>query len=139
MGLFTNMASTYFFLLKSVKYNSKKDNVWISFYEGLNQHAAIIILSLLSDTFNTNMNVFHYNSLTTDYFKEQQLQHFLPDTKSPNKHLNNILEGISNAPMLTMLFNVRGIIPKIIPDIPPPGAVNEFTRNFANTVNSSVT
>ncbi len=35
MGLNTNMASTYFFLLKAVKYMSKKDNVWMSFYEGL--------------------------------------------------------------------------------------------------------
>ncbi len=35
MGLILNMALTYFFLLKAVTYNSKKDNVWISFYEGL--------------------------------------------------------------------------------------------------------
>ena len=38
-GLIQDQADSYFYLLKSVKAKSNKDNVWISFYEGLHCHA----------------------------------------------------------------------------------------------------
>ena len=47
-GLIQNQADSYFYLLKADKAKSNKDNVWISFYEGLHCHAALLIsLSLL--------------------------------------------------------------------------------------------
>jgi hypothetical protein len=45
-GLIQNQADSYFYLLKSVKAKSNKDNVWISFYEGLHCHAALLITLL---------------------------------------------------------------------------------------------
>ena len=38
-GLIQDQADSYFYLLKSVKAKRNKDNVWISFYEGLHCHA----------------------------------------------------------------------------------------------------
>jgi hypothetical protein len=61
-------ASAYYFLLKSVKCESKKDDVWMTFYEGLHRHSALMI-SLLSSTFNIKENLFKNKSLNSQYFK----------------------------------------------------------------------
>ncbi len=42
-------ATKYYKLLVLVKTTSKKDNVWISFVEGLHQHAAIVMCLTCSD------------------------------------------------------------------------------------------
>ncbi len=34
-GTIADAASAYYYLLKTVKYESKKDNIWMTFYEGL--------------------------------------------------------------------------------------------------------
>ncbi len=49
-GLIKDQADSYFYLLKSVKAKSNKDNIWISFYEGLHRHVAVLI-TLLSAVF----------------------------------------------------------------------------------------
>jgi hypothetical protein len=46
-GTIADAASAYYYLLKTVKCESKKDDVWMTFYEGLHQHSL-----LLSSTFN---------------------------------------------------------------------------------------
>ncbi len=38
-GLIQDQAGSYFYVLKPVKAKDNKDNVWISFYEGLHRHA----------------------------------------------------------------------------------------------------
>jgi hypothetical protein len=40
-GKFSDVASAYFYLLLTVKYQSNKDYIWISFYEGLHRHCTI--------------------------------------------------------------------------------------------------
>jgi hypothetical protein len=65
----TDAASAYYFLLKTVKCESKKDDVWMTFYEGLHQHSSLM-LSLLSSTFNIKENLFKNKSLNSQYFKE---------------------------------------------------------------------
>ena len=50
-GHITDSASNYFFLLMTVKYQSNVDNIWMSFYEGLHRHTALI-LTLTSSGFN---------------------------------------------------------------------------------------
>jgi hypothetical protein len=85
-GVIQNQADSYFYLLKSVKAKSNKDNVWISFYEGHHRHAALLI-TLLSAIFNPTKNVFKQKSLTAIYFREQQLNHYKEDTKTPTGHL----------------------------------------------------
>jgi hypothetical protein len=42
-------ATKYYKLLVLVNTTSKKDNVWISFIEGLHQHAAIVMCLICSD------------------------------------------------------------------------------------------
>jgi hypothetical protein len=67
-GKFLDAASTYFYLLLTVKYQSNNDYIWISFYEGLHRHAALL-LSLTSSAFILTKNEIKFKSLTTDYFQ----------------------------------------------------------------------
>jgi hypothetical protein len=46
-GTIADAASAYYYLQKTVKCESKKDDVWMTFYKGLHQHSALI-LSLLT-------------------------------------------------------------------------------------------
>jgi hypothetical protein len=60
----SDAASAYYYLLKTVKSESKKDDVWMTSYEGLHQYSAFI-LSLLSSTFNIKENMFKNKSLNS--------------------------------------------------------------------------
>jgi hypothetical protein len=66
-GHISDSASTYFFLLLTLKYRSNKDNIWMSFYEGLHRHTALL-LSLTSSAFNLTKNEIKFKSLTSDFF-----------------------------------------------------------------------
>ncbi len=88
-GLIQDQADSYFYLLKSVKAKSNNDNIWISFYEGLHCHAALLI-TFLSAVFNPTKNVFQHKSLTASYFREQQLNHYKEDAKTPHKRLRDL-------------------------------------------------
>jgi hypothetical protein len=61
-GTIADAASAYYYLQKTVKCESEKDNIWMTFYEGLHRHSALI-LSLLSSTFNIKEIVFKNKSL----------------------------------------------------------------------------
>ncbi len=74
-GKFSDAASVYFYLLLTVKYQSDKDCIWISFYEGLHRHTALL-LSLTSSAFNLTKNEIKFKSLTKYYFQQQQLEIF---------------------------------------------------------------
>ena len=74
-GTFSDAASAYFYLLLTVKYQSDKNYIWISFYERLHRHAALL-LSLTSSAFNLTKNEIKFKSLTKDYFQQQQLEIF---------------------------------------------------------------
>jgi hypothetical protein len=63
-GSIADAASAYYYLLKTVKSESKKDDVWMTFYEGLHWHSALI-LSLLSSTFHIKENMFKNKSLNS--------------------------------------------------------------------------
>ncbi len=100
-----------YYLLKTVKCESKKDDVWMTFYEGLHQHSALI-LSLLSSTFNIKENMFKNKSLNYQYFKEQQLVNFKDEVSQPHECLNEIFAKTRNAPMITKMFHAKGMISK---------------------------
>jgi hypothetical protein len=106
--LFPNIV---YYLLKTVKCESKKDDVWMTFYEGLHQHSALI-LSLLSSTFNIKENMFKNKSLNYQYFKEQQLVNFKDEVSQPHECLNEIFAKTRNAPMITKMFHAKGMISK---------------------------
>ena len=124
-----NLASRYYYLLHLVKVQSKKDNVWISFYEGLHRHASLLI-TLLSAVFNTTTNILKFNTLTVDYFKQHQLPNFKSDNETPHERLNKIFQRKISAPMLTEPFPIKCIIPLKVEGVPPQGSVSEFTRRL---------
>ena len=81
-GYISDSASNYFFLLLTVKYRSKKDNIWMSFYEGLHRSTALL-LSLTSSAFNLTKNEIKFKSLTSEYFRQQKIENFKNDSKAP--------------------------------------------------------
>jgi hypothetical protein len=107
----TDAASAYYFLLKTVKCESKKDDIWMTFSEGLHQHSALM-LSPLSSTFNIKENLFKNKSLNSQYFKDQHLVNFKDEATLPHELLNEIFVKTRNAPMITKAFNVKGMVPK---------------------------
>ncbi len=122
-----NLASRYYYLLLLVKVQSKKDNVWISFYEGLHRHASLLI-TLLSAVFNTTMNSLKFNTLSVDYFKQYQLLNFKSVNETPHERLNKIFERKIIAPMLTETFPIKCIIPHKVQGVPPQGSVGCFVE-----------
>lgn len=124
-----NLASRYYYLLLLVKVQSKKDNVWISFYEGLHRHASLLI-TLLSAVFDTTTNILKFNTLSIDYFKQHQLPNFKSVNETPHDRLNKIFEREIIAPMLTEPFPIKCIIPHKVEGVPPQGSVGEFTRRL---------
>lgn len=108
-----SLTDTYYQLLKAVKCVSEKDNVWISFYEGLHRHSALM-LSLLSTTFNVTDNNLKHKSLESTYFKEHNLTNYVDENESPYARLSAIFKREVKATMITNTFRVRGLIPKKI-------------------------
>ncbi len=67
-------ARDYFMLLKIVKIFSTNNNLWISFVEGLHQHAAIV-MCLMCLTFDLEDNKLVHNSLKNKQFKLTGVPH----------------------------------------------------------------
>ncbi len=86
-----NIAKRYSYLLLMVKTQSKQDNIWFSFYEGLHRHASLLI-TLLSAIFDTTTNKLKCKTLSVDYFKQHQLLNFKYVNETPHERLNKIFE-----------------------------------------------
>jgi hypothetical protein len=121
-----NMATRYYYLLFMVKAQSKQDNVWISFYEGLHQHASLLI-TLISAAFDTTNNILKFKTLSVEYFKQHQLLNFKSVNEAPHECLNKIFKRKISAPMLTATFPVKCIIMHKVEGVPPQGSVDELT------------
>jgi hypothetical protein len=104
----------YFDLLLMVKKQSKKDHVWISFYEGLHRHAALM-MCLLSSKLDLIANEITYGSLTAEYIRTKvSIKRITQPNKTPVEQLIGIYidEGIK-APMLTMLVTIKAFVPNL--------------------------
>ncbi len=109
----------YYELLFLVKTKSKNDNVWVSFIEGLHRHAATIAC-LLCIKFDYDKNIINLGSLDLDDFKNADVPHYKDPGYNPRQCLLLILNGDTEAPMLTSLFTFQACIPKEIDgDIQP--------------------
>jgi hypothetical protein len=128
-GHISDSASTYFFLLLTVKYSSYTDNIWMSFYEGLHRHAALL-LSLTSSSFNLTKNEIKFKSLTSEFFCQHQIEHFKFDSKKPHERLSDIFDGKEKANMLTDTFNMKAIIPKPLQGSLSINSVEDFTKKI---------
>jgi ribosomal protein S7 len=104
-------ATKYYKLLVLVKTTSKKDNVWISFVEGLHRHAAIVMCLTCSD-FDLKDNYIDQGSLKNKAFKNAAVPHYRNPQRMPIQVLNDILNNDYEAPMLQTPFLVQVIIPK---------------------------
>ena len=103
----------YYDLLHLVKTQSKKDNIWISFIEGLHRHATTIAC-LLCMKFDYDNNIINPGSLDLDDFKISDIPDYKDPGVSPRQFLLSIFNGETEAPMLTLLFNFQAYIPKQI-------------------------
>ena len=128
-GHITDSASTYYYLLMTVKYRSTTDNIWMSFYEGLHRHTALV-LSLTSSAFNITKNEIKYNSLTSEFFSQHQIENFKHDTKKPHERLSDIFDGKEKASMLSEQFNIKAIIPKPVKWPITKNSVEDFTNKI---------
>jgi hypothetical protein len=101
----------YYELLRQVKAHSSKDNIYISFWEGLHRHAAIIMALLCSDITYDTQQCYVSNTLTKMSFRE-----FIKGYQSKGKDPRDILTGIfdgtnKSAKMLKTVMNVMAYIP----------------------------
>jgi hypothetical protein len=76
-------ATKYCKLLVPVKTTSKKDYVWISFVEGLHQHAARV-MCLTCSYFGLKDNYIDQGSLKNKAFKNAAVPHYRNPQRMPN-------------------------------------------------------
>ena len=102
----------YFELLFLVKSESKRDEVWFSFFEGMHRHAAIVA-GLLCSKFNHMINELKLGSLTLkDFSGDTVLKSYKDPGISVEDHLNKIMTKQLDPPMLTNTFHLSAYIPK---------------------------
>jgi hypothetical protein len=97
-----------------VKKSSTKDNMWMSFYEGLHRHDALM-MCLLCSKIDLVSNKINHGSLTADYFKTKfTIKEFKEPDKSPLAQLQGIfIDKNIKASMLTTLVTIKAIVPRL--------------------------
>jgi hypothetical protein len=103
----------YYKLLLMVKKLSTKDHIWMSFYEGLHRHSALM-MCLLCSKIDLVSNKVNHDSLTADYFKTKvSIKEFKEPDKSTLEQLEMIfIDEDVKAPMLTTVVTIRAFIPR---------------------------
>jgi hypothetical protein len=89
-------AENYYQLLLIIKTMSKQDNVWISFIEGLHQHAAIV-KCLMCSVFDLKNNFIKKGSLKRKDFRVAGVQHCKRPDMSTIQVLNEIFNNCFEA------------------------------------------
>jgi hypothetical protein len=104
----------YFDLLLLVKKQSKKDHVWISFYDGLHRHAALM-MCLFCSKLNLMTNEVKYGSLSAEYItRKVSIKGIKQQTKTPlGQFIGIYIDEDIKVPMLTMLVTLRAFVPKL--------------------------
>ena len=106
----TKTVQGYYDLLCMVKAYSKKDTTWISFWEGMHRHAAIIMTLLCANiTYNTK-NCYKPRTLEKGAFQDY-IKGFTDPGLEPLELIQDIFDGKSNARMLKTVMNVMAYIP----------------------------
>jgi hypothetical protein len=104
----------YYEHLLMVKQSSTKDNIWMSFYEGLHRHAALM-MCLLCFKIDLVSNKVNHGSPAADYFKMKfTIKEFKEPDKSPFLQLQGIfIDKKIKAPMLTTLVKIKAFVPRL--------------------------
>ncbi len=98
-------------LLKIVKIFSNNNNLWVSFIEGLHQHA-VILMCLTCSIFDLENNNLMHTSLKNKHFKLAGVPHYKESDMLPIQILNSIIKAEFDAPMLTNHIQVQVLHPK---------------------------
>jgi hypothetical protein len=104
----------YFDLLLMVKKQSKKDHVWISFYEGLHRHAALM-MCLIFSKLDLVANEVTYGSMTAEYIRTKvSIKEITQPNKTPVEQLIGVyIDKDIKAPMLTTLVTIEAFVPNL--------------------------
>jgi len=103
----------YYGLLQIVKTHSNKDNIYISFWEGLHRHAALVMALLCSDITYETRHCYVPNTLTEDSF-QQFIKRYRANNREPRDVLTGIFNGTNrSAKMLKTVMNVMAYIPTL--------------------------
>ncbi len=101
----------YIKLLKMVKTSSKNDNIWISFWEGMHRHAAIIMSLLGADITHSTNSCYKPNTLEKTAFSNY-ITGFIDPGQPPLQIIEDILTGNNEqATMLKRTMMVTAYIP----------------------------
>ena len=108
----TNTVQAYFDLLCLVKEQSTNDKVWISFWEGMHRHAAIIMTLLCADiTYNTK-NCYIPRTLQKSSFNDY-IKGYTDTEPTPFQIIQGIFDGTNvDAKMVKTVMNVMAYIPQ---------------------------
>jgi len=108
----TNTVQAYFDLLCLVKEQSTNDKVWISFWEGMHRHAAIIMTLLCADiTYNTK-NCYIPRTLQKSSFNDY-IKGYTDTEPTPFQIIQAIFDGTNvDAKMVKTVMNVMAYIPQ---------------------------
>jgi hypothetical protein len=108
----------YYELLLMVKKSSTKDNIWMSFYEGLHRYAALMMCLICSKIDLVSNKIIH-GSLTADYFKTKfTIKEFKEPDKSPLAQLQGIfIDKNIKTPMLTTLVMIKAFVLRLAVEI----------------------
>ena len=102
---------SYSKLLKMVKTKSKRDDIWISFWEGMHRHAAIIMSLLGADITHSTKSFYKANTLEKSAFSNY-ITGFIDPGQSPLQIIEDIFTGNNNqATMLKKTMMVTAYIP----------------------------
>ena len=101
----------YYELLFLVKSESAKDHIWVSFFEGMHRHAAIIA-GLLCSKFSHVTNELKPGSLTLEDFKiDGAVKNFKDPKTTVGEHLDQIFAEKYDAPMFHHEFTISAYVP----------------------------
>jgi hypothetical protein len=116
----TNTVQAYFELLWLVKEQSTNDKVWISFWEGMHRHAAIIMTLLCADITYNSKNCYIPHTLQKSSFNDYIKGYTETEAPQPLQIIQAIFDGTNaDAKMLKTVMNVMAYIPqKTQTDIP---------------------
>jgi hypothetical protein len=89
----TNTLPSNFKLLKLVKQHSKEDHVWISFWERMHRHVAIMLSLLCADITYDSTNCYMYRTLTTESVRRADIKGFADPKVPPRKLIQEIFDG----------------------------------------------
>ena len=107
----SSAVTSYVNLLKLVKMKSNKDNIWISFWEGMHRHAAIMMSMLGANITHNKKSWYEPNTLDTTAFSTY-ITGFTDPGEKPLKIIEDIFTGTNvQAIMLKSNMMVTAYIP----------------------------